>query len=128
MAILAKSITQLLSTYPVIKLAILFGSQASGKATPNSDIDLALLANEPLTSDFKRQLIEEIGVKFGQPIDIIDLYHGPEPVLGQVLKGDRLLGDDATYARLLTKHLLNSADFLPLHQRILTERQAAWIR
>jgi hypothetical protein len=39
-----------------------------------------------------------------------------------------LLGDDATYARLLTKHLINSADFAPLQQRILDERRNAWIK
>jgi len=39
----------------------------------------------------------------------------------------RLLGDDATYAGLLTKHLINTADFVPLQQRILAERRSAWI-
>lgn len=108
-------------------MAILFGSQASGNTRADSDIDLALLADAPLTSDFKLQLIEEIGTKFGLPVDIIDLYHAGEPILGQVLKGTKLLGDNTTYARLLTRHLLNTADFLPLQQRILAERRKRWI-
>jgi hypothetical protein len=61
-------------------------------------------------------------------VDIVDLYHAEEPILGQVFKGTRLLGDDATYARLLTRHLLNTADFVPLRQRILAERRNAWIK
>ena len=117
----------LLSQYPEIKLAILFGSQATGDVRPDSDIDLGILAQAPLTADFKLQLIQTIGAEFGRPIDIVDLYHVPEPITGQVFKGIRLVGSDTTYAKLLTRHLLNVADFLPLHQRILTERRNRWI-
>jgi predicted nucleotidyltransferase len=116
-----------LSKYLKIKLAILFGSQATGDPRPDSDIDLALLADAPLTSDFKLQLIEAIGAEFGRPVDIVDLYYAAEPILGQALKGTKLLGDNTTYAKLLTQHLLNAADFLPLQQRILTERRKRWI-
>ena len=120
-------LTALLSHYPQIKLAILFGSQATGNARPDSDIDLGLLAQTPLTSDFKLQLMQTIGAEFGRSVDIVDLYHVPEPITGQVFKGIRLIGSDTTYAELLTRHLLNVADFLPLHQRILTERRNRWI-
>lgn len=109
-------------------LAILFGSLAAGNARPDSDIDLGILAQTPLSADFKLQLIQAIGAEFGRPVDIVDLYHVPEPITGQVFKGVRLIGDDITYANLLTRHLLNVADFLPLHQRILTERRNQWIK
>jgi len=109
-------------------LAILFGSQATGDITGESDIDLALLTDMPISSGLKLELVEMIGARFGRPVDLVDLYHAAEPILGQVFKGKRLLGDDATYARLLTKHLINSADFAPLQQRILDERRNAWIK
>lgn len=108
-------------------MAKLCGSQATGDPRPDSDIDLALLADALLTSDFKLQLIKAIGAEFGRPVDIVDLYYAAEPILGQALKGTKLLGDNATYAKLLTRHLLNTADFLPLQQRILTERRKRWI-
>ena len=120
-------LTALLSRYPAIKLAVLFGSMVTGNARPDSDIDLGLLAEAPLTTDFKLQLIETIGAEFGRPVDIVDLYYAAEPILGQVFKGIKLYGDNTTYAKLLTRHLLNTADFLPLHQRILTERRNKWI-
>lgn len=122
-----EQLAALLSRYPEIRLAILFGSMATGKARADSDIDLGLLAQAPLTAGLTLQLIQAIGAEFGRPVDIVDLYHVPEPITGQVLKGIRLYGDNATYARLLTRHLLNVADFLPLHQRILTERRNKWI-
>lgn len=106
----------------------MFGSQATGDITAESDIDLALLSDMPISSGLKLELVEKIGAKFGRPVDIVDLYDAAEPILGQVFKGKRLLGDDATYASLLTKHLINSADFAPLQQRILDERRNAWIK
>lgn len=38
-----------------------------------------------------------------------------EPILREVLKGQRLLGDHNTDAQLLTHNLLNMADFLPFY-------------
>lgn len=128
MSTLDKQLARFVSRYPEFKLAILFGSQATGNVTGDSDIDLALLSDAPISSSMKLQLIEQIGARFGRPVDIVDLFFAAEPVLGQVFKGKRLLGDDATYARLLTRHLINTADFVPLQQRILTERRNAWIK
>ena len=123
-----EQLTRFLTRYPQLKLAILFGSMAEERATPDSDIDLGLLSDAPLSSSVKLELMEAIGAEFGRPVDIVDLYYAPEPVLGQVFKGKRLLGENKVYAELLTKHLINTADFLPLQQRILGERRAAWTR
>ena len=68
-----------------------------------------------------------IGSALGRPVDIVDLHDAGEPILGQVFKGERILGLDSVYASLLSRHLLNTADFLPLRQRILKERREAWI-
>ena len=128
MSTLDKQLARFVSRYPEFKLVILFGSQATGNVTRDSDIDLALLSDAPISSSMKLQLVEQIGARFGRPVDIVDLFFAAEPVLGQVFKGKRLLGDNATYARLLTRHLINTADFVPLQQRILTERRNAWIK
>ncbi len=128
MNISAHTLSQFLMRYPELEMAILFGSQASGDAGAESDIDLALLANKPITAERKLQFMEDIGAEFGRSVDIVDLYHAAEPILGQVFKGQKLLGSADVYAKLLTKHLLNAADFLPLQQRILEERRQAWIK
>ena len=121
-------LTALLLQFPQIKLAILFGSQATGCVRPDSDIDLGMLSQEPLSAGFRLQLMQAISAKFGRPVDIVDLFHVPEPITGQVLGGIRLLGDDTACGNLLYRHLLNVADFLPLHQRMLTERRNRWIK
>jgi predicted nucleotidyltransferase len=124
---IGKMLARLLSGYGEIQLAILFGSQAQGGARPDSDVDLGVLMATPISSSLKLELIELIGAELGRPVDIVDLHDAAEPILGQVLKGKRLLGDNASFAGLLTKHLINAADFVPLQQRILAGRRAAWI-
>jgi predicted nucleotidyltransferase len=127
---LARQLTGLLSRYPNIRLAILFGSQANPERQKHfgSDIDLAIMTDAPVSDHFKMELIETIGIELGCPVDIVDVNDAPEPILGEVFKGQRLLGDDTVYARLLTRHLLNTADFVPLRERILKERRDRWIR
>lgn len=127
MTTIERQITRILSHYPELRLAILFGSQAGGGATRDSDIDIGVLSEGPMSAAFKLELMQRVGLECGRPVDIVDLHTAGEPVLGQVLKGRRLLGDNATYAQLLTRHLLDTADFVPLQRRILAERRAEWI-
>lgn len=42
----------------------------------------------------------------------MQLLEAPEPILDDVFKGPQLLGDDTIYAELLTRYLLNTADFV----------------
>lgn len=91
----AAQLTGLLSRYPAIRLAILFGSQANPERQKHfgSDIDLAIMTDTPVSDCFKRQLIETISTELGCPVDIVNINEAPEPILGEVLKGQRLLGD-----------------------------------
>jgi predicted nucleotidyltransferase len=127
MAAIEDQLLRALSGFPEIRLALLFGSRASGRPRADSDIDLAILADSPLAPERRACIIEAVALATGCPIDLVDLYHAPEPVLGEALKGVRLLGNAAAHAQLVTRHVLNAADFLPLRERILTERRSAWI-
>jgi len=121
-------IRQILSRQGGIRLAILFGSLARGYATPQSDLDLAVLTDAPLSSEAKMTLIGELSQAIGRPVDLIDLRVAGEPLLGQILKhGVRLFGNDTDYAELLKRHLFEEADFMPYRRRILAERRQAWI-
>ncbi|MCW5602059.1 nucleotidyltransferase domain-containing protein [Nitrosomonas sp.] len=126
----ARRLAALLSHYPNIRLAILFGSQANPERQKHfgSDIDLAIMTDAPISDHFRVELMEAISTEFGCPVDVVDVNDAPEPILGEVFKGQRLLGDDTAYAQLLTRHLLNTADFVPLRERILKERRDRWIR
>jgi len=119
---------RILSAHGGVRLAILFGSHATGHATPHSDLDLAVQMAAPLTAEEKIALIERVAETTGMPVDLIDLKRVGEPLLGQILKhGVRLVGSDSDYASLLSRHLFDAADFLPYRNRILAERRRVWI-
>ena len=126
---LAEPLREVLCRHPHIELAILFGSLAVDKARPGSDIDLAVASTEQLDTHKKMALISDLAEVQGRSVDLIDLADVGEPLLEQILRhGHRILGSDERYARLLSKHLFDVADFMPYRRRILAERRNAWIR
>ncbi len=110
------------------KLVILFGSLASRSETSESDLDLAVLYEQKITTGMKKRLIEQLAQLSGRPVDLIDLKMAGEPLLGKIVtSGKRLFGSDSEFGRLLSKHLIEQADFMPYRKRILDERRARWI-
>jgi len=125
---LQDSLRKILTEHGGVRLAIMFGSQATGRTRAQSDLDLAVQTSAPLAATDKIALIEKLAQATGLPIDLIDLKRVGEPLLGQILKhGVRLLGSDEAYAVLLSRHVFDVADFLPYRNRILSERRLAWI-
>jgi uncharacterized protein len=121
-------IRQVLDRHGGMRMAILFGSLAGLRATPESDLDLAVLMGSRLSSETKMVLIGELSQAVGRPVDLVDLRVAGEPLLGQILKhGVRLFGSDIDYAELIKRHLFEEADFMPYRRRILAERRQAWI-
>jgi uncharacterized protein len=111
-----------------VRMLILFGSLATGRENPESDIDLAIDTGRTLVAESKMALIGKLAKCTGRPVDLIDLRTVGEPLLGQILKyGKRLAGDDRAYAELIKRHVFEEADFMPYYRRILAERRDAWI-
>lgn len=125
---LKNRIQQILAQHGGVRMAILFGSLAGARATPQSDLDLAVLMGTRLQAETKMALISELSQAIGRPVDLVDLRAAGEPLLGQILKhGVRLFGSDTDYAELLKRHLFEETDFMPYRRRILAERRLAWI-
>ena len=125
---LKQTVLAVIRSNPAIELAILFGSIAAGKERNDSDLDLAVLAAQPMTVIEKMTLISELAENIGRPVDLVDLRSVGEPLLGQILQhGVRILGSNTQFANLIRKHLFDQADFLPYRNRILSERRHAWI-
>jgi predicted nucleotidyltransferase len=79
-------IEKVLHKHREVRVAVLFGSMATGKASQSSDLDLALQLETRMGSDFKLALIEELAKVTGRSVDLIDLLSAGEPLLGQILK------------------------------------------
>jgi len=122
------TILQIMERHPHVQFAVLFGSLASGQARPESDLDIAVDAGRPLTTNEKMALIGDLALEIGRPVDLINLNGVGEPLLGQIVTGGRrVMGSVTHYAELIRKHLCEQADFMPYRSRILAERRRRWI-
>jgi uncharacterized protein len=121
-------LTQALAGFANIELAIVFGSVAAGRARFDSDLDIAVAAKRELTSSEKQDIITALAASTGRVIDLVDLHTAGEPLLGQIVRhGKRLFGSNLAYGNLLSRQLIDHADFMPYRNRILAERRASWI-
>lgn len=126
--VIDSQIKQALLVFPQLRLVMLFGSVATGVARAESDLDIAVAADHPLSVEEKISLINALAVSMGRPVDLIDLRAATEPLLGQILRhGRRILGSDTLYGDLISRHLFEQADFMPNRARLLAERRMAWI-
>ncbi|MDR2164198.1 MAG: nucleotidyltransferase domain-containing protein [Zoogloeaceae bacterium] len=128
MSDIPQQIAPVLRARPEIRLAILFGSAAAGKARFTSDVDLAVDLGAPMSAATKAELIGELAERTGRAIDLVDLRTVGVPLLGQIVgKGVRVAGGDAAYAQLIKRHWFEEADFMPCYRRLLAARRKAWI-
>lgn len=119
---------EVLAHFPKIALAVLFGSVASGCQRADSDLDIAVAAEQAITVHEKMALVGALAERTGRPIDLIDLNGVSEPLLGQIVRhGRRVLGSDTLYGELIRRHVFEQADFMPYRTRLLAERRMAWI-
>jgi len=116
-----------LAAHPDIRLAYVFGSVAQGRARPDSDVDVAVQMSKPLDTALRMQLIEELALATGRPVDLIDLQTVGEPLLGQILKhGKQVAGDKAAHVDMMSRHVYAMEDFVPYVTRMLKERRRLW--
>lgn len=109
-----------------VELAYIFGSVAKGCAHANSDIDIAVLARG-LDSDEKIRLWQEISAVAQRPVDWVDLSTAGVVVIHQALQGLRIIGSVEMHAQLLTRMLIDQADFGVIVEKILKDRREAWL-
>lgn len=73
-----KSVPSLIALYR-------FGSQAKGTARPDSDIDLAVLARDPIPNIRRFDLAQELATQLHRDVDLVDLRTASTVMRTQVL-------------------------------------------
>ncbi|HEC36053.1 MAG TPA: nucleotidyltransferase domain-containing protein [Anaerolineae bacterium] len=93
-----------LATQPDVIAAYLFGSLAEERATPRSDVDIAILfadASDPLAvGDRQLQLMGELERFADREVDVVVLNTAPPVLQHQVLRHGRLLYERNRRARV----------------------------
>ncbi|HYW77881.1 MAG TPA: nucleotidyltransferase domain-containing protein [Gammaproteobacteria bacterium] len=81
---------------PGLRAVYLFGSSASGESGRDSDVDLAVLLDKPLTGLRRFDLAGELADVVGKDVDLVDLRTASTVLRMQVIgKGRRLFGSGA---------------------------------
>lgn len=123
-------LAELLAAEQDVDVAVVFGSAATDTLRNDSDVDVAVLTRRPLSAARKRSLIESIAAATGRPVDLVDLRTAGVHLTGVILRtGKRVVcRKERLWADLVTRNLIDAADFLPYRDRILAERRRAWIQ
>lgn len=126
---ITEQVKALLLDEPGLKLAMVFGSTASGTMRADSDIDLAVLYEAPLTAAHKIMLTSRLEGVLRRNVDLVDLYALSGTILKQILCKGRILIRDTPedLARQVRKMIYNQADMMPYVRRTLNERQRRFV-
>lgn len=115
-----------------IKLVILFGSRATGKAGAQSDTDVAILADHPLTIAEKGHVAEEAGRILDvseDMIDVADIWRAPPLLQQEIAQNGKLLHGNAfdfiRFRVLAWKRYLDTAKFRRARERALAKHYGA---
>jgi predicted nucleotidyltransferase len=94
--------------HPEVRLALLFGSQASGTATAESDVDLAVLGS---TID-KLHLAADLSQACQREVDLVSLDDPSIALLEEVIRDGILLWESEANANSAWRsHALSSLEF-----------------
>ncbi len=76
---------------PLLEFAIVFGSIASGRARPDSDIDVAVQAKQPLDYRALQRISDQIAMATGRAVDLVDLATVDGSLLRQILRHGKII-------------------------------------
>jgi predicted nucleotidyltransferase len=126
---LRQNLTEVVGSFPDIKLVVLFGSLAKDMGRPDSDLDIAVAGLRPLPTALRLRLIEKLGASLGRPVDLIDLKTAGYFVMQQALiHGEIVFCKDRSILADIGKRLVfEREDFAPYVRRTLRERRRVWI-
>ena len=129
MEIPQESLRKVLINFQDVKLCIVFGSTASDKSTPQSDLDIAVAGDRPLSGEKLLELVEAFTEATNREIDLIDLATATGLILKRALSTGVVVQnlDKTLYAKLISRMLFNEADMMPYFHRTLQERRKRFI-
>lgn len=110
-----------------VLFAVVFGSQANGKARKNSDLDIGILDPKPAYKRYGDLYNDFSEIFRGYNVDL-RIIGGDEPVFlyNSLMKGKFLAGDEQaffSYKAFAYKNFVDSQKLLELKGRLLRKRQ-----
>jgi predicted nucleotidyltransferase len=120
------SLGEVIAAHPGVVFAYLFGSQATGRAGPLSDVDVAVFLDEHTDAfEAKLALADALARHLGTDrVDVVVLNSAPIALAGRVMSTRRVLLDRDPFARhrYESSIIRQFADFLVFERRHLARR------
>lgn len=124
---MAKRYEKIISDYFLekkdIRLVLLYGSISGEEFRKDSDIDIAIAGERPLSLDRILDIVTDLNIKTDRNIDLIDLLAVDGLILCEaIFNGIKIKMDVALFSSLHVKCLLYNEDFLPIKRKIMDAR------
>ena len=105
----------MLTDYPEVQYATVFGSLVKNRLTAESDIDIAIAGEKPFSFEFRLQLMSSLNNELSHCVDLIDLQSVSGAILQQALCTGVTVKKSSTLllAFLIKKMWYNQADMMP---------------
>ena len=113
--VLARLVEAARNAVPGMQALYAFGSRVRGDATPESDLDLALLAPTLLDANARFALQEALASIAGCDVDLVDLRAATTVMRAAVFRSDRLLFEGDPRARAWFE-MLSLSDYARLNE------------
>ena len=114
---------------PSTRLALLFGSQVTGRAHAGSDVDVAVYYPAPLSLDERVDKAQALSAILNTEVDLIDLREAHGVLLQQILAHRiTLVNRDAElYGNIIAKRLNEESDFMPLYELVVKAQRERFL-
>lgn len=121
---LLECVRSTLQEFPDVQIAIVYGSSTTGKTRPGSDVDIAVLADEPISFERRLIMIESLEKVLHQEVDFVDLYSLHGPLLHEIFARGAIVFKKSpqALAALLKRLWYDREDMAPL-SRYVMQRQ-----
>jgi uncharacterized protein len=107
---------RVLAAGPPLRLAVLFGSHATGRARPDSDVDIAILPIDPdLDFHQENRLATELAWALGREVDLVRADRVPTYLKWHIARDGKLLlaAPPSELTRFRAAAASEYADFAP---------------
>ncbi len=90
-----------------MQLLYLFGSHATNQATVNSDVDIAVLLSEALSTVTRWELQQALALELTIDVDLIDLLSASTVMQNQIINSGVCLLDTGTYKAVFEMQVMS---------------------
>jgi predicted nucleotidyltransferase len=107
------------TSFPEVKLTVLFGSTARGQARPRSDVDLGILL-DPYSPELRFRVEAELGRAAGRSVDVILLDAAPPLLRFEIAREGILLSQSEPHlwTDFKARAMIDWWDWAPTHRMI----------